>query len=212
VFGPDDVPRGQSWGDLSAEVSFVAPTLSTQGTGTYRVVVRRLDNTVAGGQYLLTLARMPGTFIVPAGDEGGPMVNGGNYTGNILRGDLDMWSFSAASGNAIIVSASEVGENTPFVPNIRVYGPNGVLRGQSWGDLRAEVSFVAPTLSAEGTGTYTVVVSRLDTTDGNGQYVLTLARAPGTFIVPAGDEGGPMVNGDGYTGNIRRRTQGSKLG
>jgi len=76
----------------------------------------------------MTLAQSPLAFIVPAGDEGGPIANGANVTGSILRGDLDQWSFNATTGDAISVSASEVGEDTPFQPFIRVYGPDGVLR------------------------------------------------------------------------------------
>ena len=48
------------------------------------------------GNYLLTLAKTPGTFIVPAGDEGGPMTNGANHPAVIHRGDLDQWTFTAA--------------------------------------------------------------------------------------------------------------------
>src|SRR6202011_5455683 len=120
------------------------------------------------GQYQLTLAQAPGAFSVPAGDDGGTMTNGGNYTGSILRGDLDQWSFQANAGDAISVSISEVGANTPFHPWIRVHAPDGrimaAVNGEE-GDLWAEADFSAPL-----SGTYTVLVARFDIADGTGQY------------------------------------------
>jgi hypothetical protein len=57
---------------------------------------------------------------------------------------------------------------------------DGSLVGGSTGNLSAEVDFTA-TLA----GTYTVLISRYDNTDGTGQYLLTLAGAPGRRYRPA---------------------------
>src|SRR5207253_637829 len=54
------------------------------------------------------------------------------------------------------------------------------------------------------TGSYTVLASRFDAVDGTGQYSLTLAQAPGAFIVAAGHHGGPMTNGAYYQGSLLR--------
>ena len=75
------------------------------------------------GTYVLHLAQFPEAFIVPAGDEGGPMTNGGNYAGTISLGDLDMWSFTANAGDNIVLRLGAVG----FDGNLNLYGPNGAL-------------------------------------------------------------------------------------
>src|SRR2546428_13444827 len=53
------------------------------------------------GTYVLHLAQIPEAFVVPAGDEGGLLVNGANQTGTITLADLDMWTFHANTGDSI---------------------------------------------------------------------------------------------------------------
>src|SRR5205085_2913304 len=123
-------------GALWAEGDFTAPA-----TGTYTVLVNRTDGADGVGTYALTLAQAPGGFVVPAGDDGGPIANGANVTGTILRGDLDQWTFPANAGDAVSVTASEVGANTPFQPGLRVHGPTGQLLVNTSGDISATGSF-----------------------------------------------------------------------
>jgi archaeosine-15-forming tRNA-guanine transglycosylase len=194
VLAPNSTLIVNQAGDLRAVGQFTASQ-----TGTYTVLVKRLDATTAAGNYVLTFVKSPGLFSVPSGDEGGAMTNGGNYQGSILRGDLDPWSFDATANDSIDISVSELGTQTSFQPWIRVYAPNGTLVVNQAGSLRALGQF-----QATQTGTYNVVVLRLDANDGVGQYVLTFVKSPGTFIVPAGDEGGAMTNGGNYQGSILR--------
>jgi trimeric autotransporter adhesin len=192
---------GNEAGALAAQVAFTA-TL----TGTYTVWVASYDSGFdAVGDYVLRLAKAPGAFTVPAGDQGGPLANGGNYPGRIEIGDLDMWSFDANQNDTAIVSIGEipVGSGTPdpgFYPWIRVYNPLGALvyGGSEAGALAAQVAFTA-TL----TGTYTVVVASYDSGfDAVGDYVLRLAKAPGVFSVPTDDHGGPLIDGTSHPGRI----------
>jgi hypothetical protein len=193
---PNGAQLGSNWGQLAAQLN-VSATL----TGTYTVVVASADSgNQEVGDYLLTLALTPGAFVVPPGDEGGPMTNGANHPGTVHRADLDQWTFTANAGDAISVSIGEVGTNTPFWPWIRVRAPNGAQLGNNWGQLAATIDVTA-TLN----GTYTVVVGSADS--GNqevGDYLLTLARTPGAFVVPPGDQGGPMTNGENHPGTIHR--------
>ena len=93
---------------------------------------------------------------------------------------LDQWSFNANKGDDITVSISEAGTNTAFVPMFQLIGSDGTNYGYSWGDLHAQRHITAAT-----TGSYKVVVSRNDfNNDGAGNYLLTLARSPATFVVP----------------------------
>ncbi len=194
LIGPGGTDYGYSAGELWAQRHITA-----LATGSYKVVVSRNDSADGVGQYLLTMARSPDAFVVPAGDEGGVLNNGQNSPGSILRGDLDQWSFSANKGDDITVSASESGINTAFVLLIQLIGPDGTDYGYSAGDLWAQRHITALT-----TGTYKVVVSRNDSADGIGHYLLTMARAPATFVVPSGDQGGPMTDGQSYSGTVLR--------
>ncbi len=194
LIGADGTNYGYSWGDLSAQRHITGGS-----TGTYKVIVSRNDSAKSVGNYSLTLARSPAAFVVPQGDQGGAMVNGQNYSGSILRGDLDQWSFSANKGDDITVSISESGVNTAFVPMIQLIGPDGTDYGYSWGDLSAQRH-----ITSAVAGTYQVVVSRNDSADGVGAYLLNMARSPAAFVVPSGDEGGPMNNGQNYLGTILR--------
>ena len=194
LISPDGTSLGVNWGDIFAKIKVSAPL-----GGIYTVLISRHDPYTVTGNYLLTLAKAPGSFIVPSGDEGGPMANGGNYSGVIFRGDLDLWSFTANKGDAVAVSISETGTNTNFFPQIQLIDPTGKVLDTNWGDLFAKIKMSAPT-----TGTYTVLVDRHDPDGVAGSYVLTLAQVPEAFIVPSGDEGGPMVNGGNYSGVVSR--------
>ena len=65
-------------------------------SGTFTALVSSYD--IAGtGTYVLHLAQFPEAFVVPSGDQGGPLTNGGNHAGTNTLGDLDMWSFTAST-------------------------------------------------------------------------------------------------------------------
>lgn len=201
VYDPtgDALVCGNCWGDVSTRMAATAPL-----TGTYTVVVAGYTGDIAG-DYLLRLARAPATFEVPIGDHGGPMENGANHAGRIERADVDMWTFAASQGDALILTVGEVpvGPGVPdpgFWPWLRLYDPTGnvLVCGNCWGDASTRMQATAPL-----TGTYTVVVASY-TGDVAGDYLLRLARTPGTFIVPAGDHGGPLSNGANHAGRIER--------
>src|SRR5205823_5726423 len=126
-------------------------------------------------------------------DDGGAMTNGGNYARTEARGEGNEYTFQANAGDGIAISASEVGPDTTFQPYLLVFGPTGQLLVNAPGQLYGRGILNAPL-----TGTYTAVVTRFDTTDGTGQYVLTVAQSAGTLIVSSGDEGGAMTNGGNY--------------
>ena len=157
--------------------------------GTFTVWVSSW-NVGGSGPYVLHLAQVPEAFIVPAGDEGGPMTNGGNYPGTNTLGDLDMWSFTANAGDSINLRLGTTGYNG----RLELYGPNG-----------AQVAITQATIddlivyTATNSGTFTVLVSSWNV-GGTGTYVLHLAQVPEAFIVPPGDEGGALMNGGNYPG------------
>ena len=203
VFGPGGATLvcGNCWGDRAAQMAAVIPL-----SGTYTVVVSTADSgNDAVGDYVLTLARVPGEFQVSEGDQGGALATGLNHTGRIEVGDLDMWTFSANQGDAVVLAIGEipVGPATPnpgFWPWIRVFGPGGatLVCGNCWGNLVADMAATIPL-----TGTYTVVVSTADSAnDAPGDYRLNLARIPAAFGVSPGDQGGAMTNSVEHAGRI----------
>ena len=125
------------------------------------------------------------------------MTNGVMHTGSLPVGDLDLWSFSAITGDRIVLRVGITTNVQNFNAGLRVYGPNGVLLGS--GVLNTDANEVAVT--ATNSGTFTVVVGDIQGTEA-GDYRLTLAKSPGAITVSPGDEGGPMTNGFVYTGTI----------
>src|SRR5713226_847475 len=80
------------------------------------------------------------SFVLPQPDAlaaGGSMTNGGNYTGTIARGQVDQWTFTASKGDSIVVTASEVGTNSPFYPYLQLQAPDGRLVINNADDITA---------------------------------------------------------------------------
>ena len=119
-------------------------------TGTYLVLVASFDSGVDGtGTYRLTMAKTPGPITVSPGDQGGPLTNGAMHTGEIVQGDLDVWTFTANVGDRISVHIGEITDNDDFRPWIRLWAPNGATLVQSGFDAAVIGDVVAPV-----TGTY----------------------------------------------------------
>ena len=160
---------------VGSDPAFVVSQLNVVAAiaGTYTVLVS--DGSSGHdltGSYLLTLAKTPGAFVVPGGDEGGAMTNGANHQGAIHLGDIDQWTFRATSGHALSVSIGEVAPETSFTPWIRLRARDGTQVGSSLGSS-AQINVTAST-----TGTFTVVVT--DGSAGNaqiGNYLLTVTGA-----------------------------------
>ena len=184
LYGPTSALLKTAASGTDAELDYTATN-----SGTFTVLVSSYY--LAGsGTYVLRLAQFPEAFIVPGGDEGGPMTNGGNHPGTNSLGDLDMWSFTASTGDNIVLRLGTTG----FDGNLNLYGPNGKLLKTAVSGTDAELDY-----TATNSGTFTALVSSYYSA-GTGTYVLHLAQFPEAFIVPGGDEGGPMTNGGNYSG------------
>jgi hypothetical protein len=184
LYGPNSALVKTAASGMDAELDYTATN-----SGTFTVIVSSYY--LGGfGTYVLHLAQFPEAFIVPAGDEGGPMTNGGNHTGTNSLGDLDLWSFTANAGDNIVLRLGTLG----FDGNLNLYGPNGALLKTAASGTDAELDY-----TATNSGTFTALVSSYYS-GATGTYVLHLAQFPETFIVPTGDEGGPMTNGGNHAG------------
>jgi hypothetical protein len=193
-------PTGASLGDTSSTDATVIDDIVAPATGTYLVLVASFDPGLDGtGTYRLTMTKTPGPITVSPGDEGGPLDNGAIHTGEIIQGDVDVWTFTANAGERIAVHIGEIVETDNFQPWIRIWSPTGSSLGDTSGtDAAALDDIVAPT-----TGTYLVLVASFDPgLDGTGTYRLTMTHTPGPIIVSPGDEGGPLTGGAAHAGVI----------
>jgi hypothetical protein len=185
VYGPDGGLVGSTFNANYADAWL---GLTITNAGTYTVVLQSYRVTGDSGTYTLHFAETHGAFIVPAGDEGGAMTSGGNYSGTISIGDLDLWSFSASAGDQVILRIGTIG----VYPEMTVYGPDGGLVGSTFNANYADAWLG---LTITNTGTYTVVLQSYRVTGDSGTYTLHFAETHGAFIVPVHDEGGPLANG-----------------
>jgi hypothetical protein len=193
-------PNGAALSSQSGTDAAVVDGVQAPVNGTYLVLVSSFDSGFDGtGTYRLTLALTPGPITVSAGDQGGPLTNGSTHTGEIVKGDLDVWTFTATVGDRLGVNIGEIVDNDDFRPWIRLWGPNGAIHSsQSGTDAAVIDGVVAPV-----TGTYFVLVSSFDAGfDGTGTYQLTMTKTPGPVSITAGDEGGPLTNGATHAGQI----------
>ncbi|HXS68015.1 MAG TPA: PPC domain-containing protein, partial [Candidatus Polarisedimenticolia bacterium] len=191
-------PLGQVFASAGSGVSGVHDAniaVQSTNTGTFTVEVSSIFAGGAGA-YNLNLARVPGDFVVLPGDDGGPITNGWINTGTNSLGDMDLWSLTANAGDSIVL---RMGSAT-FNPWIRVYGPDGKEVATA-GNGTSGFLTVDLATQATNSGTYVVVTSSFSV-DGVGNYLLTLAKSPGTVFVAPGDEGGPMTNGWEHAGII----------
>src|SRR5205823_3929952 len=97
LWGPTGTVLGSSYGATAGAIDTVAGV-----TGTYLVLVASFDAGYDGeGTYRLTMTHTPGPITVSPGDQGGPLENGAMQTGEIIQGDLDVWTFDATAGDRI---------------------------------------------------------------------------------------------------------------
>ena len=187
LYGPDGALVTSAFTDNTGNRDAWMSLRLTNG-GTFTVVVSSyfLNNS---GTYTLNLAKVPGAFVVSAGDEGGTLTNGVLQPGTIQLGDLDMWTFAANAGDSIQLRMGTVG----FVPNIDLYGPDGTLISSAFTDNTGYRDALMSLQLTNG-GTFTAVVGSYYL-GGSGTYTINLAKVPGAFVVSPGDAGGPLTNG-----------------
>jgi hypothetical protein len=181
-------------GATSAEIAVTATN-----SGTFTVIVDVASGT-ATGTYRLTLGKSPGAIFVAPGDEGGPMTNGVDYVNNDLPvGDLDVWTFTANTGDSCVIKMGRMTNTGNFEQWIRVYGPNGALIDSAFSLNSSEVSF-----RATNSGTFSVLIANNPyySDAASGTYRLTLAKTGDPFVTSPTDEGGPMTNGATYQGDL----------
>ena len=175
LYGPDGAFLKTSFSGTDAELDWTATN-----SGTFTALVRSYSSGGVG-TFALYLAEFPEPFIVPPGDAGGPMTNGGKYPGTISLGELDMWSFMANAGDNFALRLGTTG----FDGGLSLYGPDGAFLKTAFSGTDAELDW-----TATNSGTFTALV-RSYSCGTTGTYLFHLAQFPEPFIVPPGETGGP---------------------
>jgi len=100
----------------------------------------------------------PGPTVVSSGDQGGPLDNGATHIGEIIKGDLDVWTFTANQGDRIDLHIGEITDNDDFRPWVRLWAPNATVMADTAGVDAAVVNGVVAPVN----GQYLVLVSSYD--------------------------------------------------
>lgn len=139
-------------------------------SGAYTVLVEAQEG--GTGSYALRLAQISQPFSVPPV----AMANGGENIGMLNLGDLDLWSFTANTGDNFAVRLA----TTNFAGILSIYGPDGRVLYNISCCAGPDDSF-GP-FSATNSGKYTVLVEAQE--GGTGSYALRLAQIDQPFSVP----------------------------
>jgi hypothetical protein len=167
LYGPDGRLLDSFVGNgAAAEVSFRATN-----SGTFMVVASDLSGGYAGsGTYRLTLAKTGGPIVVSPGDEGGPFTGVTAQDGTLSVGDLDVFYFTACSGDNMVLQLEELVSGSSLTPSLRLYGRDGILLKSASGIATAQMIF-----RATNGGTFMVVAGDLSGGfAGSGTYRLTV--------------------------------------
>ncbi|MEO0578114.1 MAG: hypothetical protein AAFZ58_05460, partial [Pseudomonadota bacterium] len=194
LYGPDGALIALNSGTNSTDIAHRAVV-----AGRYTLLVLESSTDVIGsGSYQLYFAQSAKPFVIPTGDDGGALTNGGVQGGAIDSGDIDIWSFEADDAVTVLVGLAEVGTGNGFEPELQLYGPDGALVASNSGTDSTDIAVQIPTA-----GTYTLMVQESSTdVVGDGSYSLYFAHVNEPFVVPAGDEGGPLTSGQNEAGTI----------
>lgn len=184
---------------IGAHSAVTGALLSGRATnsGVFTVVAASQPET-GSGSYRLTLAQALEPFTVPAGDEGGQLINGSAVHGTIPVGDLDMWRFHAEPGDHLFLRiGATVQSNASFYPRLFVFDSQGVLLAQNQLFQNFNEEYVETT--ARFSGMFTVVVNSHHY-EGSGAYRIELARFPIAPTETLGNQGGQLLSGGRYDG------------
>lgn len=194
LYAPNGTQITTASGTGSSSLDALLQTTATTN-GTFRVTASSYYGT-GTGNFLINLAKAPGAFVVSPGDEGGPLTNGAAHPAVLDRGDIDMWSFDANTGDSILLRMGSPG----YRPYFQIYGPRGALLGTAGASTSADTDAYL-SIRATNSGTFTVVAQSYYV-NNNGPYTLHLVKAPGALVVSPGDQGGILTSGAFNTGTI----------
>ena len=173
IYNPNGVLIAESGVGSVDDAEELAVTATNNGTFTVLVSDGNYGAFGGTGAYRLYFAQFPGAFVVPAGDAGGPLTNGVAALGTIQVGELDLWRFTSCRGDYVAMQITALTQTNYFNPWLRLYGPDGVLIGDSGGGSTSATATLA--LTVTNAGAFTVLISdgNYGAFGGSGAYQLT---------------------------------------
>jgi hypothetical protein len=127
---------------------------------------------------------IPGTFVVPAGDEGGTIAPGATNDAAIDLGDEDPWTFTAFKGVPITLSAQKLSGTAGLSPWLLLYDQNGALMTNASSAITATINY-----NPTNNGVFTLLIGSLNR-GATGTYRLT-----STGISSGVKMGSPVISG-----------------
>lgn len=164
-------------------------------TGTFTLKAKSYQFSTHVGDYRFVVLKAPGTFTVPAGDQGGTLTSGQAVAGQAPAGDVDPWTFTGCVGATPRLQLNETPPDAgnQFNPAVHLFAPNGA-HVDSFADT---VAIDVTTLPLQAAGTYTLVVyGALGSNTGPSAYSLTVSGMCGSTPAP------PTGQPDAYTTTI----------
>ncbi len=150
-------------------------------SGTYSIFVSD-DGSNDIGAYAHTFVRVPGNHILPHGE--GLLTSGVTRENTLDAGDLDVFTFTASTGDSIFYNLHEI--DTEMEARITIVAPNGAILHNAYPSMAQNGQSVQLPYLAQS-GTYSIVVSDVGSND-IGAYAHTFVRVPGNHVLPQ-DEG-----------------------
>ena len=162
--------------------------------GTYYIICRDLDGNDTG-QYGVSLIKNPGSPNSAQDPDGGVIESGETKTGTIGVGDLDAFTFSANSGDAVTILMGR--SSGSLYPAIELHAPDGTVVKTASGYPSAAIQ----AQKVSQMGTYYIICRDLDGND-TGQYGVSLIKNPGSPNSAQDPDGGVIESGETKTGTI----------
>lgn len=128
--------------------------------------------------------------------DGGNIASGQTIIGTIDQvGDTDYFTFYGKTGQAVVIEAAPINNNN-VAPQIDLYNQSGYREVRGDGYYRNRVE----SYKLKQTGVYTVIIASKSTLTG--KYGLSLVIMPGASSSKQDIDGGDIVSGHTYPGNI----------
>lgn len=163
IFDPDNNPVDGGGGTDS----FVRHTvLEVMKEGDWRAEVSGMGPGPDDWEFELAFAQAPGA-------KGKRVKFGEAYTGSIIRGSIDVYTFSGTPG-VIARTSVKAKDSKGFMPEYAIFAPSGKLVDGAGcnGDCSSDHKM-------EEFGDYTILLARMDRNDTRGDYELSVQRTDG---------------------------------
>jgi trimeric autotransporter adhesin len=165
-------------------------------TGTYFILCRDYNGFYTGN-YAVSLIKNPGAINTSIDPDGGAIQSGDTRTGTISVGDLDVYTFSANSGDtATILMGVSSGS---LYPKVELHAPDGTVVRIAYSTTGESATIEAQKLNQ--TGTY-FILCRDYNGFYTGNYAVSLIKNPGAINTSIDPDGGAIQSGDTRTGTI----------